>query len=312
MAEERLIDDNRDKDKDRKYRFRINEDGEEELEIVEDPDNEPEEQTEQDVGGLEVPEFNEDDEEAAVMTPEQLFAERQKAENERAARENKARELIAGAEAARDEGKNSYALTLLDSAQKECPDLGEIYSLKLQILTDNFTSAARAEECLDVIDGYKEYASAEVKSEISKKFAPVVRDRLEEVERKNVQLKAENDEKKTQRRLFFAEGYKKALVRFFIALIPFIIFVGLGIGFSSVMYSDKGGVLFVLTIVFFAIAGVALIATMILGRLLAIAARKVSRNENDSATALGREYLAGKSAEDVLKKLYEGVREEKF
>ena len=31
MAEERLIDDNRDKDKDRKYRFRINEDGEEEL-----------------------------------------------------------------------------------------------------------------------------------------------------------------------------------------------------------------------------------------------------------------------------------------
>ena len=97
MAEERLIDDNRDKDKDRKYRFRINEDGEEELEIVEDPDNEPEEQTEQDVGGLEVPEFKEDDEEAAVMTPEQLFAERQKAENERAARENKARALIAAA-----------------------------------------------------------------------------------------------------------------------------------------------------------------------------------------------------------------------
>ena len=64
MAEERLIDD----DKDRKYKIRKNADGEDELVV----DSAPEEEEEAEDIEFEVPELDSDDEEAAVMTPEQL------------------------------------------------------------------------------------------------------------------------------------------------------------------------------------------------------------------------------------------------
>ncbi len=64
-----MIDD----DKDRKYKIRKNEDGEDEL-YIEGGDGEEE-------IGFEVPEFDTDDEEAAVMTPEQL-AERERRREE--------------------------------------------------------------------------------------------------------------------------------------------------------------------------------------------------------------------------------------
>ena len=61
MAEERLIDD----DKDRKYKIRKNADGEDELYIdLEESEEESGESLE-----FEVPEFETDDEEAAVLTP---------------------------------------------------------------------------------------------------------------------------------------------------------------------------------------------------------------------------------------------------
>ena len=61
MAEERLIDD----DKDRKYKIRINEDGEEEL-VIDDRVEEPEVEEQPE---FDMTDFDEDDEEAAVMTP---------------------------------------------------------------------------------------------------------------------------------------------------------------------------------------------------------------------------------------------------
>ena len=303
MAEERLIDDDRDKDKDRKYRFRINEDGEEELEIAEEPEDEQQDAE----GGLDIPEFEEDDEEAVDKTPEQLAAERERAERERAAREGNALALLQKAKAAMAEGKQSYALTLLDSAVKECGDIGEAYSLRMEILSEGYTSAARAEDCVDALDGYSEHVPADERGEISKKFAPVVRAALEEQEKKNALLKAENDEKKKERRLFFASGYKRALTRFSIALIPLILFVTLGIGFGSVMYADEGGVYYVLAIAFFVAAGISLVVSVFFARLLAAAARKVRVNESDSSTALGRQYLEGKRKEEVLRQLYDGI-----
>ena len=90
MAEERLIDD----DKDRKYKIRVNEDGEEELIIA--PQTAAEEAAEID---FEVPDFDDDDEEAAVMTPEQLAA-RQRRREEEAARRAKKFSLCSTAKAA--------------------------------------------------------------------------------------------------------------------------------------------------------------------------------------------------------------------
>lgn len=154
MAEERFIDD----DKDRKYRIRINEAGEEELEILENPEEE-EPQEESYETGLEIPEFEEDDEEAADMTPEQLFKARKAQEEERAASIERAQEFIKKAEELYAEGKAEYALTSLDSAQKENSEAEGIYPLKLKILSKNFTSLSRLEECIDAAEGHRDYSN---------------------------------------------------------------------------------------------------------------------------------------------------------
>ena len=78
MAEERLIDD----DKDRKYKIVKNADGEDELVI----DGAPDEAESADEVGFEVPELDSDDEEAAIMTPEQLAARERMREEAEAAR----------------------------------------------------------------------------------------------------------------------------------------------------------------------------------------------------------------------------------
>ena len=81
MAEERLIDD----DKDKKYKIRKNAEGVDELYI----DGEPEEEL-----TFEIPEFETDDEEAAVMTPEQLAAREKMREDEERRRVEKIADLI--------------------------------------------------------------------------------------------------------------------------------------------------------------------------------------------------------------------------
>ena len=72
MAEERLIDD----DKDRKYKIRINEDGEEELVIDDTPDED-----ESDIPVFQIPVYDEDDEDATSLSPQE-FAEREKRKKE--------------------------------------------------------------------------------------------------------------------------------------------------------------------------------------------------------------------------------------
>ena len=103
MAEERLIDD----DKDRKYKIRVNEDGEEELIIA--PQTAAEEAAEID---FEVPDFDDDDEEAAVMTPEQLAARQRRREEEaaRRAQKNALKRRISAAQATRLTRRASWTM----------------------------------------------------------------------------------------------------------------------------------------------------------------------------------------------------------
>lgn len=306
MAEERLIDDNTDKDKDKKYRFRINEDGEEELEIYGGDEEEEEAGPEDELvdSGYEVPEFDDDDEEAAAMTPEQLFAERKKQEEERTAREMKAAELINKALLLRDGGNEEYALTSLDSAQKECPDNGGIYVLKLGILTKDFTDISRLDECIDAAAGCKTYASAEDKSRISAALSEKIKSELEAQRAQNAQLKADNEQKKSDRRAVFMSGFKVALRNFLFAFIPFVAFLCAAVALTPQMYSDKNGTMLALTIAMYALAGAAFIASVILARFVATSARRLKVNESNLSTALGRTYTEGTLRAEKLEKLY--------
>lgn len=302
MAEERFIDD----DKDRKYRIRINEAGEEELEILENPEEE-EPQEESYETGLEIPEFEEDDEEAADMTPEQLFKARKAQEEERAASIERAQEFIKKAEELYAEGKTEYALTSLDSAQKENSEAEGIYPLKLKILSKNFTSLSRLEECIDAAEGHRDYSTVEEKREISEKFSPVIERELEEQKAKNKAMYAENEGKKSERRVRFKAQLKKSVLHFALAFVPFLIFLCLGIGYSTIMFADRGGLYLILTIVFFALAAAMLIVSLILSRPLARDARRLRVNERDTSTAIGRAYLEGADRAGKLEELYSAI-----
>lgn len=298
MAEERLIDD----DKDKKYRIRINEDGEEELEIVHGDDEE------QEVAELEIPEFEEDDEEAVEMTPEELALARRKQEEELAAKRSKAEELLQKAVTLAEEGNVEYALTTLDSVRRECADLTEIYPLQLALLTKNFSDISRFDEVLAASSDLKKYCTAESIAEVGAKLAPAVQKELDARSKLNEQLKAENEGKKAERRVRFKAAFKKSLTLFLIPFVPFVALLCAAIYFSTIMFSDTEGVYLTVTIVLAALAALAFIISVILARPLARNARRVKLNERDSSTSLGRSYLEGVEQEQKLKELLNNLR----
>lgn len=293
MAEERLIDD----DKDRKYKIRINEDGEEELVIDDSP-----EETEEEVPVFAVPEFDGDDEEAAVLTPEQL-AERQrlKEEEERALNE-KLSAFISEARAKLASGNYEAALFSVNKAAELKEDDGEVNCLKLRILTRGFNDYTSLNDCAAVADKVKEHASAEMKSSLLKQ-ASGLKKRIAEMQAEEVRLKEENEAKKAERREVFGEERKKAVKKLLITGVPFLVLLILAISFASVIFSMENGTFVVLTIVFSALAVVSFIASVIMLHGFWTAQRNFALNEKDKSTKLGRRYLEVKSELEKLNKI---------
>ncbi|MCD8371680.1 MAG: DUF2975 domain-containing protein [Clostridia bacterium] len=295
MAEERLADD----DKDKKYRIRINEDGEEELEIIE-PESEDEEQEEYLDFWSDIDEEQED----PNVTEELMRAARE--EQERLARAE-ARDFIEKAKERIAEGDAEYALVALDSAQEAWDEEYDIYTLKLELLTNNFTDFSRTDECLSLYDGYTKFVPEDEREKFRGKYAANIAAELE-VQQKAVEAeRAENEEKKAERRVKFKANRDKSLRNFLFAAIPFIVVLFVAIGMSSVMFSDSGGVLLVVTIVLFAMAAVGLIATIILLRPLVRDASRLSRNEKNTSTAIGRAYIESSKKAEALQELYDMI-----
>ncbi len=298
MAEERLIDD----DKDRKYKIRKNADGEDEL-VIDEGEEEAEEES--DIPVFEVPVTESDDEDAAVLTPEQ-FAERKRLQEEeekkraekRAAHLSLAREKISS-------GDFEAALYEANIAEEISPDDGEVYCVKLMAVTRNFTDFSSLENCVSVADGVREYADEKQRSEIqpfasSKKF----KEKINETKDKAEKLKKENEEKKAERREVFAEKKKRALKFFVCAAVPFAVLAILAIVFASMIFSAENGTYLILTIVFAALTFIALVFVLITSHKFWDASRNCKLNEKDSSTKLGREYLETQAVLDKLNKIY--------
>lgn len=301
MAEERFIDD----DKDRKYRIRKNEQGEEELEII-DPEADREE-LEETYNSFEVPEFEEDDEEAVSMTPEQLYLARQKRQAEQEETVAKAAALYEKACALKEEGQDDYALVTLDTAQKTYAGEWRVYPMKLELISKSFTDFSRLDECLDVVDDFKEHVPEDVREEFSRKYSAAVEAELSAARQECERIGAENEEGRAERRKKFRAQRKSALIHLLYAAVPFIIFLCLGIGFSTVMFAAKNGIYLILTIVFFALAAVALVASLVLTRPLARAMNRLRVNESDRSTALGRQHAASLARAEKINELYTAV-----
>ena len=284
MAEERLIDD--DINKNKKYKIRKNEDGEDELYI----DESYEEETEDDESVVfNIPEFTEDDEEAAVLTPEQLAAREEARRQEEERRKQFVAENVAKAKELVDKGDFDEALYNLNSAENTDGKCGEVFALKIKVLTRNFTDFTALDECVDCSEGIRNYCTPDQKAEIASLSEPL-ESHTQKLEEQVAALHVEVEEKKSERRALFAEDRKKTVKLFTFTTVPFIVCLVLAISFGSVMFARQDGVNLILTIVFAAFALVFFIATLFTAHKMWSAMQKFSLNEKNTSTRLGREY----------------------
>ena len=299
MAEERLIDD----DKDRKYKIRKNADGEDELYIDLDEGEEEHESVE-----FEVPEFDTDDEEAAVLTPEQ-FAERERLKREEEARNRaKCDELLSRARTLIDEQSYEGALYCISEAEELIENDGQTAVVKLLAVTENLRSFAGKD--VDVaVEGVENNCNDGQKAELSEyldKLNAEARTLTKEVD----ELQSVNEEKKAERRAVFVNKRKKSLIFFAAAGVPFVVFLILGIYFATIMHAVKDGTNIVLTFVFFGIAGVLFVVLLFAAHMLWDSAKKVSLNEKNSSTKTGREYESKKEQLLLINRVITAIKGE--
>jgi small-conductance mechanosensitive channel len=122
-------------------------------------------------------------------------------------------------------------------------------------------------------------------------------------------LSAENESKKAERAVKFNADKKRATTFFIAGAVPFIIFLGLAIGFGMVMFAAENGVFLILAIVFAALALVMLVVVAFLGRALNIAARRVRLNKKNTSTKLGRQLIAEEKQLEQFNAIYSALKE---
>lgn len=291
MAEERFIDD----DKDRKYKIRKNADGEEELYIDEEQDAEGEEVV---YPVFEVPETDEDDEDAALLTPEQ-FAERQRLKRqEEEEKKKKAESFLSEARAKIDGGDFEGARYAVSRAEELIKD-GETYSLKMRALSMNFTDFTLLDECVRTSEAVKVYCTDTQKAELdalSKGF----KDKIEELSVTAENLRKEVEEKQQERGRTFSEAEKKKRFSLILSGAGLLLSVILLAVFASQIYATQNGSFLIAAIVFGVITFAALVVTLICTRAYLTAHRRRVYNEDYSSTQSGREYLEYKKQLDNL------------
>lgn len=300
MAEERLID----ADKDKKYRIKVNEDGEEELVVMEGAE-EPQEQEEV---LFEIAEAK-DDEDEAVMTPEQLAAKREQEEKERLERQKAVDGLLEKAKSDCALFKFATALEFLEQAEEIDAECGEIYALRLIAYTRNFTDYSQIVPASESAENLKEYVSAERRGELFAAAAPSMETNIAELRASVSAMNEENEKKKEERALKFTRDRNIAIIVFCAVFGVLALFGGLTGYFASVIYTVSTGKFLVLTCVFGALTFIALIALALCARRLNITCRRVRLNKRNTSTRLGRDLLKEQAKLKALLAVYTALKD---
>ena len=285
MAEERLIDE----DKDKKYRIKINEDGEQELVI--DESQTPEENENVEELSFEMPEDYEQDEEAALMTGEQYAQMMEQKKKEREERKAKARELVSKAESDSKLEKYATALEYLAKAEELDSENGDIYAMRISVYTRGLTDFEQIKDAAESAEGVKNYTSAEVRQELYKKAEKKLEENITKLRGKVKTLNDENEQKKAERAVKFSADRKKAVIIFACLFAAFAVAVSLSGYFGSIIYTVSTGMYLALTIVFAVISLILLVACAFSARYLNITCRRLKLNSKNTSTSLGRELL---------------------
>jgi hypothetical protein len=298
MAEERLTD--TDLDKDKKYRIRKNEDGENEL--VVDDEEESEEEVE-----FSVPDFAYDVENVENLTPEEYENFLKKKDEEERLREEQKQKNLQDAQTALNEKEYESALYHADAVLQVEEDNAQALGLKLRALSRNFTDLIELSACADCAESFGEVATPAQKQAMLTDMTGYYQTELSRRKAHAQELGEENEAKKADRRGRFLAKRKVALTRFLVFFVPFVVFLGLAIGFACVITARQDGLYLILTAVTGGLAVALLVLSLIFSRGLIDAQRKVRLNEKDTSTKLGREWLAVKDEMDKIERILNAV-----
>ncbi len=281
MAEERLIDD--DIEKDKKYSFRINEDGEEELVIVQE---EP--------------------------APVPALEEQPQGEDERfdaVEEERVVGDILARAREEMVNNRYSTALEFLSQAKEILPRDGEIAALELYAYTRGFTeySQGALPDAAAAARDVAAYCTPEQKKNLGERGAEELKGMISSLQREVEELDRRNEEGKAARAVRFDADNKKSLIFFFPAVALFIASLAAAIYFAVGIEGDRTDTFVIYTLVFTAVTLALFVVCLVAGRALSITARRVRMNKDNSCTQLGREYVAANTRLNHLRTIYDAV-----
>lgn len=302
MAEERLID----ADKDKKYRIKVNENGEEELVVVENEDTEE--------GAYEEVMFaapEEPDEDLKGVTPEELEERRKKEEREQAERQEKVAEYIKKAKSESLLYRYATALECLEKAEALDGGNGEIQALKLIAYTRNFTDYSQIIPAAAEIDKFKELTSDERKAELLTGAQDSLEGEIAKLRTTVSAINKENEEKKAERAVRFNRDRNIAIGIFCALAAALIVFVALAGYYSTLIYTVPTDKYLTITCVFAGAAFLGLFAAAFAARQLNITCRRVRLNKRNTTTQLGRELLAEQAKLKALVAVYSALKGEK-
>lgn len=286
MAEERLMDD----DKDKKYRFRINADGEEELVI--------------DMGGEQT--YRDGDEEELA---EHAFDDDYVYGGEACSDGEAVEGLLASARADMAAGNYSTALEYAVRAWEISPRDGEVAAAKLEIYTrglTDFSDGALAEAASAARD-VKEYCGGERRRLMGQSAIGRLDAMMEELSAKVEALSEDNERGKAQRAAAFAADNRRSVIKLAVTGISFAVMLALSIFFSTIMYANTSGVNVVLTAVFAGVALLFFVALLFALRSFSVTYRRVRMNRDNSRTQTGRDYEAAKARLDNLREIRDAL-----
>ncbi len=295
----------------KKFVIRKNEDGEDELVYVGGELETDESETDQEgdvvVDAFEVKEFEEDDEEAAVMTPEQLAEREKRRAEEKEKKQKQAAELLEKAMQCIEDKDFGGAVYSLSLAEEQDPDSTTIKCEKYRAACKDFTDwDADIDEIAEAASDVGENCTPEEKADLLQKSARV-KGLIAETADQLKELSIENEQGKQEREEIFILLRKRAFRHFLYTAVPFLVFLILGICFTPVMYANESGVFLILMIVFYAIAFVFLVASLITLHALINAQHKLKLNTKNSSTKIGRKYEETESKYNTLRKIYESL-----
>ncbi len=283
MAEERLIDD--DLNKDKKYRIRKNADGEDELYVDDSVEETFGDEVQFEVQG---------DEEGV----QQIAESASPAHSAQPEADAVCLEAVSAAKTCMEEGDYDGALRYIDEAHNANPYSGPAWAVKLSAQTRQLTDFS-SPDLEETAKNVAMYCSDDEKSVLAENSA-LLEKKIIELEERAASLHVEVERKKEERRGVFLADRKRSVLWFSLTAVPFLVCLIVALSFASVMFARQDGLNMIIMIIFACISALFFISSMFTGHNLWAAMKKVSLNEQNSSTKLGREYESVRSQAEKL------------